>query len=149
VVNRPTPAPTVLYDVNALVALALTTHQHHRAAHRHLATVTSWATCPVTEAALLRLLLNPAVTGRPRETPEVAAVLSGFRTDPRWHWVADDSTLAAPMIDIAPLTGHQQVTDLHLVNLCARVGLTLATFDTALPTWLVPTDRRHVEVIPS
>lgn len=54
-----------------------------------------------------------------------------------------------PIIDIAPLTGHQQVTDLHLVNLCARAGLTLATFDAALPTWLVPADRRHVELLPS
>ena len=141
---------TVLLDVNALVALALTTHQHHRAAHRFLADVTSrWATCPVTEAGLLRLLLNPAITGRQREASEVFHVLSGMRADPRWTFLDDSASLMRPGVDTVVLVGHQQVTDLHLVNLAAHHGSLLATFDAAIPTWLAPADRRHVTIIPS
>lgn len=74
----------VLLDVNALVSLALTTHQHHRAAHRYLAGLGQWATCPMTESAMVRLLLNPAVTGRQRDASEVFTVLNGMRADTRW-----------------------------------------------------------------
>lgn len=139
----------VLLDVNALVALALTTHQHHRAAHRHLAGVEQWATCPVTEAALVRLLLNPAVTGRQRGADEALAVLVGMRGDRRWTFLGDSTSLADPTVETVVLTGHQQVTDLHLVNLAAHHGAVLATFDAALPTWIAPPDRAHVLVIPS
>ena len=52
-------------------------------------------------------------------------------------------------VDTSVLVGHQQVTDLHLVNLAARHGGVLATFDATLPTWLAPADRRHVILIPS
>lgn len=140
----------VLPDVNALVALCLTTHQHHRAAHRFLATVQgAWATCPPTEASLFRLLLNPAVTGRQRPVADVALVVAGLRTDPRWQFLADDSSLAEPMVSTAVLMGHRQVTDLHLVNLAATHEALLATFDAAIPSWLAPADRRHVTVIPA
>ncbi len=138
----------LLLDANALVALALTTHQHHRAAHAFLADVGRWATCPTTESALLRLLLNPAISGRPVESGEVRAVLTGMRADPRWTFLADDTSLAAAHVDVVVLGGHQQVTDLHLVNLAARHGARLATFDAAIPTWLAPADRGLVRVIP-
>lgn len=143
-------APVQLMDVNALVALCLTTHQHHRAAHAHLAGLTGrWATCPQTEASLTRLLLNPAVTGRRRSIAEVNAVITGLRADPRWMHLDDDTTLAQPMVETSVLMGHQQVTDLWLVNLAARHSAVLATFDVAIATWLAPDDRRHVVVIPA
>lgn len=142
------PRVTV-FDVNALVALCLSTHQHHRAAHEHLSTLGAWATCPMTETALYRLLLNPAVTGRRGLASDVGAVLSGFRTDPRWRLIPDASTLASAVVDVTVLMGHQQVTDLHLVNLAAQAGARLATFDGALTTWLSPADRSHVALIPS
>ena len=112
-----------LVDVNALVALCLTSHQHHRPAHAFLAGVTgAWATCPVTESALFRLLLNPAVTGTPRSAGEVAAVVAGLQADPRWRFLPDDSRLGEPLVDLNVLMGHQQVTDLHLVNLAAPLA---------------------------
>ena len=137
-----------LMDVNALVALCLTSHQHHRAAHTHLAQIPGrWATCPTTEAGVTRLLLNPLVTGRQRSAGEVSAVIAGFRRDSRWIHLEDDTTLAAAHIDTSVLMGHQQVTDVWLVNLAARHSAVLATFDTGFTTWLAPADRRHVLVI--
>lgn len=140
----------VLFDVNALVALCLTTHLHHQPAHRFLSALDGrWATCPVTEAAAYRLLLNPVVTGSARRAADVTSILLGMRRDPRHTFLEDGSTLAEPSVDLTVLAGHQQVTDLHLVNLAARHGALLATFDAALPTWLAPADRAHVVVIPS
>ncbi len=97
----------------------------------------------------MRLLLNPAVTGSARSQREVRAILDGFARDPRWRFLSDDTSWRNPRVDTSVLMGHQQVTDLHLVNLAAAHSATLATFDTALPTWLAPADRRHVVVIPA
>lgn len=143
-------ARPVLFDVNALVALCLTTHMHHAAAHRFMSTIDGpWATSPLTEAALDRLLLNPVVTGSPRRAADVTTILAGMRRDPRWTFLDDASTLAEPTVDMSVLAGHQQVTDPHLVNLAARHGGVLATFDAATPTWLAPPDCQHVILIPS
>lgn len=140
----------ILFDVNALVALSLTAHQHHRPAHAFLGALSGeWATCPITESALFRLLMNPAVTGSARSATDVSAVLSGMRRDVRWRFVDDSSSLAEPLIDMSVLMGHQQVTDFHLVNLAAERGYVLASFDRAMPTWLSPADRRHVTIIPT
>lgn len=138
-----------LCDVNVLLALALATHVHHRAAHAALrGHAGGWATCPMTEAALLRLLLNPRVTGVTYPAAEVRGVLRGMRQDPRWRWVPDDTSLSEAVVDVSALVGHGQVTDLHLVNLAAARGLVLVTFDAAIPTWLPVQDRPHVRVLP-
>jgi len=51
-------------------------------------------------------------------------------------FVPDDTSLADPAIDLIALSGYRQVTDLHLVNLAARHGLRLVTFDhKAAPYW--------------
>lgn len=141
--------PVALLDVNALVALTVSTHQHHRAAHVFLGSQVAWATCPMTEAGLIRILLNPLVAGRELRQAHVQTVLSGFRRDQRWRFVADASTLADPLVDTEVLMGRQQVTDLHLVNLAATTGCRLATFDAAMVTWLAPGDHRHVQLIPA
>lgn len=138
-----------LCDVNVLVALALTTHAHHRAAHSALAALTgTWATCPMTEAALFRLLLNPRISGRVVTAAGVRDLLNGMRAEPRWRWVEDSTSLATSTIDLSVLQGHQQVTDLHLVNLAAAAGRVLVTFDAGLVAGLAPSDRKHVVVLP-
>lgn len=138
-----------LCDVNVLVALALSTHVHHQAAHAALRPHRQpWMTTPLTEAALVRLLLNPGVTGAAFSAADVMAVLGGMRRDSRWRWLPDSSTLADPVIDTSVLTGHQQITDLHLVNLAAASDALLVTFDAGIPASIAPADRRHVQVLP-
>lgn len=139
-----------LLDVNVLVALALDTHVHHRSAHSALGSLPGpWATCAMTEAALLRLLLNPQVTGSSFTAAEVIAALTGMRQDPGWRFLPDGTSLGDPVIDTSVLVGHRQVTDFHLVNLAARHHALLATFDTSLPPALAGVDRRHVVVLPA
>ncbi len=142
-----TTEPVWLLDVNVLVALAHPSHVHHATAHRWFSTVTTFATTPITETALLRLSLNPAVTGQQIGPADALDLLARIRALPHHRFLDDDTTLAAPAIRSAP-AGHKQVTDFHLVNLAASAGAVLATFDAALPGALHRDDRTHVRVVP-
>ena len=52
--------------------------------------------------------------------------------------------------DVSRLSGHQQITDLYLAGLAARLGGKLATFDTSIPvTALVGAPADVVEAIPA
>lgn len=140
--------PIRLLDANVLVALSVDVHVHHAQAHAALAGFgAGWATCPLTEAALVRLLLNPAATGRRVGGTEAMDLLRGIRAQPSWQFIEDNSSLAQPHIDTTPLMGTKQVTDFHLVNLAAENGILLATFDSRIPAALAVNDRRHVELI--
>ena len=142
--SEPVPTAFELPDVNVLVALTNPAHQHHRQAHEWLVAVPLFATTPLTEAGLVRLLLNPAVTGQRVSGQQAVAILAGLRRDRRAMFVPDPSSLAAAEIDLVGLAGHQQVTDLHLVNLAASQDGRLATFDRKLRTALALRDQRYV-----
>ncbi|WP_298441235.1 PIN domain nuclease, partial [Gordonia sp. (in: high G+C Gram-positive bacteria)] len=101
-------------------------------------------TCPVTESGLLRLLLTEKVVGRRVRGAEAIAQLEAMRGVPNWRFLNDDASLTEPLIDLRVLMGRRQVTDLHLVNLAARHGTKLITFDAALRDSLVPDDRAVV-----
>jgi len=55
-----------LLDVNVLVALFDPNHTLHEPAHRWFETEreSGWATCPITENGLVRVLSNPKYPGR-------------------------------------------------------------------------------------
>ena len=135
-----------LLDVNVLLALVWDHHVHHRRARLRFAELGAFATTPITESGLMRLLLTPAVVGRAVAPSEVLATLTAVRALPSWRWVPDSTSLVDGLVDVRVLAGSRQVTDLHLVEIAARSSCVLATFDAALPTWLAPDDRRHVEV---
>lgn len=138
-----------LLDVNVLVALAVDSHLLHGHAHRARSRLRSgWATSPVTESALIRLVMNPAVTSTRFTIADALAVVAGFRADPAWQFLDDATTTTDARIDWSTAIGHRQITDFHLVDLAARHGAVLATFDAGLREGLAPGDRRHVEVLP-
>lgn len=138
----------VLLDVNVLVALVWPQHLHHERAHSWLAQHrTRFATTSLTEAALVRLSLQRSVTDTDVTPAEALALLAALRSHPQYLFVPDDSTLAAPKISLGRLATTRQVTDLHLVNLCAVHGLVLLTLDRAIPEVLEPQDRQFVTVL--
>lgn len=119
-----------LPDVNVLVALTVANHVHHHAAENWLAETARFATTPITEAGLLRMILNPNVGGG--TTSDGVAALRSLREHSRAMFLPDDSSLAEPAIELHGLSGYRQVTDVHLVNLAARHGMRFVTFDAKL-----------------
>jgi toxin-antitoxin system PIN domain toxin len=140
-------APCYLLDVNVVIALTNPSHVHHQRAHQWFAGVKAWATTAITEAAFIRLMLNPAVAGRSATGAEVLSLLAALRAWPGHRFISDDSSLSEPAIDLVGLVGHRQVTDLHLVNLAARSGTVLATFDTAISGALIGADQQWVKLV--
>ena len=136
-----------LLDANVLVALTHTQHVRHAAAHAWLAGLgdtDTWSTCPMTEAAFIRLLMNPFVIGDGMGLSAATAIahLQAMKAwaGARHVFAPDDTTLADPAIDPSllarSLVGHSQVTDFHLLNLAASRGARLATLDRQLAAGL-------------
>jgi uncharacterized protein len=69
-----------LLDVNVLVALFDPDHVHHEAAHGWFAAnrAAGWATCPLTENGLIRVLSNPAYAVTPETPAAIVQRLAAF-----------------------------------------------------------------------
>ncbi len=118
-----------LLDVNALVALAWDSHVHHAAIRSWFATgdARGWATCPVTESGFVRVSANPAVLAHPISVGEARQVLAALRGVGDHRFLVDDVSLTDA--DVPAVTGHRQVTDVHLLTLARRHRTVLLTFD--------------------
>lgn len=116
-----------LLDGNVLVALVTSTHVHHAAAQRWFASGDQpFATCPITQGTLLRLLMRLG-----EMTAEAAtAVLAGVTSHNRHRFWADD--LGYAKVLWRGVIGHRQVTDAYLAALARRHRGRLVTFDTGL-----------------
>lgn len=138
-----------LLDVNLLIALGWRQHIHHEPAHRWFRTVLSqtWATTPITETGFVRLSANRDVVHQAVSPADAVAALAQVRRLPGHIFLADDSSLADADISLVRLASRGQITDLHLVNLAAKHGGTLATLDRRIVGHLEPADAHHVQVI--
>lgn len=117
---------TVLLDANVLIAVTVTDHVHHDVVESWFSRrMEPFATCPVTQGALVRFMLRNGATTR-----DAVDVLRGLSaTDGHEFWT-DELDYAA--IDMRGVVGHRQVTDAYLAGLARFHGGRLATFDRAL-----------------
>ncbi|GAB2707648.1 TA system VapC family ribonuclease toxin [Arthrobacter bambusae] len=125
-----------LPDVNVVIALLHPGHVHHPYAQHWFANVRRFATTPITETGFIRLALNPTVMGGQTSSEAALASLRSLRADPRATFLPDNATLADPVISVAAMTGHRQVTDMHLVNLAVVNSARLVTFDQRIASTL-------------
>lgn len=117
---------TVLLDANVLIALLVDDHVHHTAAENWFGGMPdNFATCPVTQGSLLRLLLREG-----QSAAAARAVLTQATANPRHEFWADD--LAYTDVPTAGIVGHRQVTDAYLAQLARSRDARLATFDQAM-----------------
>jgi uncharacterized protein len=117
---------TTLLDANLLVALVVGDHVHHDAAERWFVSGDfPFATCPITEGALVRLLVRE---GESSQTAK--ALLEQLAADPR-HVFWEDS-IPYQEVRLEGVIGHRQVTDAYLAQLARTRSGHLATFDAGL-----------------
>lgn len=124
-----------LLDVNVLIALIDPTHVQHDPAHVWFAAQgrRSWATCPLTENGVLRIVGHARYPNSPGTPAAVAPLLAGLCALPgHVFWPDDISLLAADSVDAARLLASSQVTDSYLLALACAHGGQLATFDRRL-----------------
>ncbi len=138
---------TELADVNVLVAVVLEDHDDHSSAISWLRSTRAFATTPITEIGLVRLLMNPAISGRPVPMAEAVAILRSIKALESASFLSDSTSLADHRAIIRHVTGTKQITDTHLLNLAIANGLRLVTFDNKLSASLTATARRHVRVL--
>jgi toxin-antitoxin system PIN domain toxin len=117
---------TILLDSNVLIALAAALHLFHDQAEAWLARRSGpFATCPITQGALLRALIRAG-----HSAPTANSVLAELEDDPRHVFWPDSIGYEAVRLD--GIIGHRQVTDAYLAELARVNGGRLATFDRGL-----------------
>jgi toxin-antitoxin system PIN domain toxin len=126
---------TFLLDVNVLIALIDPVHIDNQFALMWFSSsaARSWATCPITENAVIRIVGHRSYPNWPGPPPVVAESLARFRQHPGHEFWSDDiSLLDHTKIDMGRLATSGQVTDSYLLTLAIAHGGQLATFDRRL-----------------
>ena len=126
---------TFLLDVNVLIALIDPTHVSHGDVHRWFALEgsASWATCPMTENGVLRIVGNPRYPNTPGSPAVVAVVLGRLRALPgHVFWPDDISLLDRRHVAAEQVLAAGQVTDSYLLALAVAHGGRLASLDRRL-----------------
>ncbi len=126
---------TYLLDVNVLIALIDPAHVQHDAAHVWFAKQgkISWASCPLTENGVMRIVGHARYPNSPGTPAAVAQLMTGLCALPgHVFWPDDISLLDTKKLDATRLLSSAQVTDSYLLALAiAHIGK-LATFDRRL-----------------
>ena len=141
---------TFLLDVNLLFVL-------HQPAHGDYKLVSSWvagnkklsfATCPITQAGLLRLLTQPIQGLDVFRVDEAREALQNLVSRPgHAYWPDVPSYLDATTTLFKRMQGHRQITDAYLLGLARHHGGKLATLDKAIPSLAGPELIHLVELI--
>jgi uncharacterized protein len=114
---------TILLDANVLIALVVGEHVHHAPAEAWFSGRTDgFATCPVTQGSLMRLLIREGQTAG-----AASSVIRGVAENPRHEFWPDE--VAYTDVPVAGIVGHRQVTDAYLAQLARGRAARLATFD--------------------
>lgn len=143
---------TFLLDVNVLIALIDPAHISHDAAHRWFETVGggSWATCPITENGVIRIVGHPRYPNRSGSTADVAVILRTMRALPGHVFRPDSISLTdAAHVDLSQVFTSAQVTDTYLLALARANGGKLATFDRRLSVKAVSDGKAALHLIGS
>ena len=127
-----------LLDANVLIALAWPEHEYHERVGRWFArhSRSGWATCPITQAAFVRILSNPAFSPNALSPANALRVLETNLSLPDHEFWPDSIALPdAVRVVGTRLRGHQQITDAYLLGLALHHRGRLATMDKGIVAW--------------
>jgi uncharacterized protein len=143
---------TFLLDVNVLIALIDPGHVAHDDAHGWFEVTgkSAWATCPITENGVLRIVGNQKYPNSPGSPAVVAQIVTKLRTlHGHSFWPDDVSLVGCGDIDAAKILTSAQVTDTYLLALAKAHGGQLASFDRKLTTAAVKGGKSALHLIPT
>jgi toxin-antitoxin system PIN domain toxin len=136
--------------VNVLIALIDPVHVDHDRAHDWFAKhgQASWATCPITENGVLRIVGHRSYPNSPGPPVAVAAILKQFCELPGYKFWADNISLVGNShTDPSRLLSSGQLTDTYLLALAKAHKGALATFDSRLVIGAVSNGRASLHLI--
>ena len=116
-----------LLDANVLIALLTPEHTLHERARIWFGSGVPFATCPITQGALLRFHMR---WSQPPSFADAKSILQAVCAHPRHHFWPDDVEYVR--LRDKGIRGHRQVTDAYLAALASAHGGVLATMDEAL-----------------
>jgi toxin-antitoxin system PIN domain toxin len=117
---------TTLLDANVLIALVVSDHVHHDPAESWFARLDgSFATCPITQGSLVRLLIRQG-----QNAEDARAVVTAVTHSARHEFWSDSVSFID--VELQGVIGHRQVTDCYLAHLARINRGRLATFDRGL-----------------
>jgi uncharacterized protein len=122
-----TKSKVYLLDANVLIALATPEHSLNARAVAWFRQGHRFATCPITQGALVRFHMRSGVEATAESATQLLGLISAL---PRHEFWPDD----ASYLDLSTrgIIGHKQVTNAYLVLLAGRHGGSVATMDEAL-----------------
>jgi uncharacterized protein len=140
-----------LLDVNVWIALLDPNHSFAQRANDWFERERpAFATCPIVENGLVRILCSPGYSVQGRQPiATVAALLAAAcaKNDHRF-WPDDVSLRDGKHIDTTRLHGPRQITDAYLLALAVAHEGCFVTFDGAVPLSAVPgAQKKHLRVI--
>ena len=139
-----------LLDINVLIALIDPAHVQHDRAHEWFAATgrKAWATCPLTENGVLRIVGHARYPNSPGTPAAVAKLLTTLcALHGHEFWPNDITLLDAKRVDGSRLLDSAQVTDSYLLALASAHGGQLATFDQRLVTDAVVNGAKALHLI--
>lgn len=141
---------TFLLDVNVLIALVDPAHVQHDRTHQWFGRRgrKAFATCPITENGLVRIVGHPRYPnspGPPNVVVESLVALRGLAG--HRFWPDSISVAQAPLATSGLLGNHARVTDAYLLALAIANEGRLATLDHRLSSEGLPQGQAALELI--
>lgn len=139
-----------LLDVNVLVALIDPAHLQHDDVHEWFGRIgrKAFATCPITENGLMRIVGHPKYPNCPGPPSAVINSLAAiFGLPGHMFWPDSISFADSTVVDAALLSSHSRVTDSYLLGLAEANKGQLATLDRKLATQAVHGGRSSLALI--
>lgn len=140
----------VFPDINVLIALFDTSHQHHLVAKREFMKYVpaGWCSCSMSQNGFIRIVSNPSYLNS--MSVAEATTLLKLAVERTNHTYLDNtlSLLDTHRFETTKLLTHKQISDLFLIGMAIHYDVKLLTFDRNIPTHAaIGFNDRHLLVI--